>query len=201
MRRHMVQVAGVRTQRPEPVGRAQGAFRLRRHLHEVDVQVEDRRMRIGAGRVGHRDGAFANGQRLEDALAARGLTLGHFPSSIYCSTLGGWLAARSAGQLSNRYGKIEDMVRGLSLVSGRGELLELGTAGRASAGPDWLGLVVGSEGTLGVITRARLRVLPAPAVRHLRGFAFADVPGALAVPVNAVIGAAWIGLKVMPAPL
>src|SRR5688500_10967846 len=50
------------------------------------------------------------GQHLEDRLQRAGLTLGHFPSSIYCSTLGGWLAARSAGQCSSRYGKIEDMV-------------------------------------------------------------------------------------------
>jgi alkyldihydroxyacetonephosphate synthase len=124
--------------------------------------------------------AGINGERLERALAARGLTLGHFPSSIYCSTLGGWLAARSAGQMSTRYGKIEDMVRELRVVTGRGEIVELGRAGRAASGPDWMGLVVGSEGTLGVITRARLRIRPAPEVRHLRGFTFADVPAALA---------------------
>jgi alkyldihydroxyacetonephosphate synthase len=124
--------------------------------------------------------AGINGQRLEDSLGAHGLTLGHFPSSIYCSTLGGWLAARSAGQMSTRYGKIEDMVTGLRVVTGRGELLELGQAGRATAGPDWMGLILGSEGTLGVITAARLRLRPAPAVRHLRGIGFAEVPEALA---------------------
>src|SRR5436190_1841000 len=64
------------------------------------------------------------GQHLEDTLEKRGYTLGHFPSSIYISTLGGFLAGRSAGQLSTRYGKIEDMVASATAVTGTGELLD-----------------------------------------------------------------------------
>jgi alkyldihydroxyacetonephosphate synthase len=112
------------------------------------------------------------GERLERDLERRGLTLGHFPSSIYCSTLGGWLAARSAGQMSSRYGKIEDLALGVTAVTGRGDIVTTGQNGRAQAGPDWTQLLLGSEGTLGVIISARLRLHPAPEIRILRGFAF-----------------------------
>src|SRR5207302_1206170 len=64
-----------------------------------------------------------NGQRLEELLGGAGATLGHFPSSIYCSTIGGWLAARSAGQLSSRYGKIEDIALACEAVDGTGQIL------------------------------------------------------------------------------
>ncbi|MCB9728529.1 MAG: FAD-binding oxidoreductase [Deltaproteobacteria bacterium] len=110
------------------------------------------------------------GQHLEDRLAAAGFTLGHFPSSIMCSTLGGWLATRSGGQFSSRYGKIEDMVLSLRVVLADGSVLD--TADRSTGDPDWTQLLVGSEGTLGFITQATLRVHAAPASRHFRGFKF-----------------------------
>jgi alkyldihydroxyacetonephosphate synthase len=108
-----------------------------------------------------RAGTF--GTPLEDALRHdHGLTLGHWPQSIDLSTVGGWLACRSAGQLSTRYGKIEDMVSGLDVVLADGTTVHTGGAPRAAVGPDLDQLFVGSEGTLGVITAARLRVHPAP---------------------------------------
>ena len=92
-----------------------------------------------------------------------GLTLGHWPQSIDLSTVGGWLACRSAGQYSTRYGKIEDMVTGLEVALADGRLLRTGGRGpRAATGPDLTQLFVGSEGTLGVITEAQFRVHPAP---------------------------------------
>lgn len=115
------------------------------------------------------------GQHLEDALAQRGLTLGHFPSSIYCSTLGGWLAARSAGQCSSRYGKIEDMVLSLEAVDGRAQVIQ---ADREQQ-PDLTPIFVGSEGTLAVITQARLRVWPQPETRLMRGWHFRAIEPAL----------------------
>ncbi len=121
--------------------------------------------------------AGINGQHLEDALGDAGFTLGHFPSSIMCSTLGGWLAARSAGQFSSRYGKIEDMVMSLRAVLPDGSILD--TADRAPGEPDWTQLIVGSEGTLGIITSATLAVSPAPASRALRGFKFLHLHDAL----------------------
>jgi FAD/FMN-containing dehydrogenase len=77
------------------------ALDLKRLEGPLKIDLPARTVQVGAG---------MNGQRLEELLNAQGATLGHFPSSIYCSTVGGWLAARSAGQLSSRYGKIEDMV-------------------------------------------------------------------------------------------
>lgn len=114
--------------------------------------------------------AGINGQHIEDRLNVRGLTLGHFPSSIMCSTLGGWVAARSAGQYSSRYGKIEDMVLGVRLVLADGTVLD--TADRAPGAPDWNQLVIGSEGTLGLITSAELKVHRLPEARRLRGYRF-----------------------------
>lgn len=113
--------------------------------------------------------AGAMGIRLEEDLAARGLTLGHFPSSILCSTVGGWLAARSAGQCSGRYGKIEDMVASLDCVIGRGEHVRFH---RRTRGPDMTPLIVGSEGIFGVITSSVLRLHPAPAHKAYAAFAF-----------------------------
>jgi len=109
-----------------------------------------------------RPGTF--GDVLEHELRSRhGVTLGHWPQSVALSTVGGWLACRSAGQLSGRYGKIEDMVEGLDVVLADGRHVSTGGWPRAAAGPDLTQLFVGSEGTLGVITGARLRVHPAPA--------------------------------------
>ncbi|HVE85394.1 MAG TPA: FAD-binding oxidoreductase [Myxococcales bacterium] len=113
------------------------------------------------------------GEVLERKLNAQGYTLGHFPSSIFMSTLGGWLAARSAGQLSTRYGKIEDLVCSVRAVTGRGEVLQ--TPDRPSPGPDLAELLMGSEGTLCAFTRARLRVHPVPQHRAFRAFRFRSV--------------------------
>ncbi|MBN2623495.1 MAG: FAD-binding oxidoreductase, partial [Acidimicrobiales bacterium] len=96
------------------------------------------------------------------------LTLGHWPQSVALSTVGGWLACRSAGQLSGRYGKIEDMVLGLDVALADGRRISTGGWPRAAVGPDLTQLFVGSEGTLGVITGARLRLHPAPR-RERRG--------------------------------
>lgn len=110
------------------------------------------------------------GEHLERRLARDGYTLGHFPSSIYCSTLGGWLAARSAGQCSNKYGKIEDMVASVSAVLGTGDIV---TAPRRPAPGALLAqLLLGSEGTLGVLTGARLFVHPTPPTRGFAAYRF-----------------------------
>ncbi len=115
------------------------------------------------------------GQHLEMELNRQGYTMGHFPSSIYTSTLGGYLAARSAGQLSAKYGKIEDMVLGLEVVLGTGEIMRTPVAPRASLGPDWNQIFVGSEGTLGVITSATCRIRPYPPSREFASFVFPTI--------------------------
>jgi alkyldihydroxyacetonephosphate synthase len=119
--------------------------------------------------------AGLSGERFERELERRGYTFGHFPSSIYCSTVGGWLATRAAGQLSTKYGKVEDRVAGLTVVTGRGEVIETDGPNRALRGPNWTQLLLGTEGTLGLITSARLRVSPAPQLRVFRGFEVPDI--------------------------
>jgi alkyldihydroxyacetonephosphate synthase len=116
--------------------------------------------------------AGALGITLEETLADRGLSLGHFPSSILCSTVGGWVAARSAGQCSGLYGKMEDMVASLECVVGRGEVVRFE---RRVAGPDATPLIIGSEGVLGVVTSARLRLHPAPQARAFAAFSFGAI--------------------------
>lgn len=112
------------------------------------------------------------GDRFERELREdHGLTCGHWPQSMTLSTVGGWIACRGAGQLSTRYGKIEDMVVGLDVALADGTTLHTGGYPRQAAGPDLTQLFVGSEGTLGVITGARLVVHPAP--RHERRTAWA----------------------------
>ncbi len=113
------------------------------------------------------------GDVFEDELRAdHGLSVGHWPQSVALSTVGGWIACRGAGQYSTRYGKIEDMVVGLDVVLADGSTIHTGGAPRAAAGPDLTQLFVGSEGTLGVITGARLRAHPVPAVERRAAYGF-----------------------------
>jgi len=118
-----------------------------------------------------RAGTFGN--LLEDELrASYDKTLGHWPQSIDLSTVGGWLACRGAGQFSNRYGKIEDMVVGLDVVLADGRQITTGGVPRQAVGPDLNQVFVGSEGTLGVITGARLRLHDAPVETATSAWAF-----------------------------
>ncbi len=116
------------------------------------------------------------GPDLERVINTRhGLTVGHFPQSFDISTVGGWVACRGAGQYSTRYGKIEDMVVGLEVVLADGRVVHTGGAPAAAVGPDLNQVFIGSEGTLGIITRVWLRAHPvAPAVRRAT-FHFGDL--------------------------
>ena len=113
-----------------------------------------------------RIGVFAAGLRgpeLEHLLRSRGYTLGHFPQSFEYSTVGGWVATRSAGQASAGYGRIDEKLLGARLVAPAGEL-NLTARPASAAGPDLRAIVAGSEGALGVITEASLEISPAPEV-------------------------------------
>jgi alkyldihydroxyacetonephosphate synthase len=113
------------------------------------------------------------GDQLEHDLRNKhNVTLGHWPQSINLSTVGGWLACRGAGQLSTRYGKIEDMVIGMDVALANGSRLTTGGSARQATGPDLNQLFVGSEGTLGIITRARLKLHPAPVHEASASFGF-----------------------------
>src|SRR3954463_13706756 len=105
----------------------------------------------------------------EAALAEHGFTLGHVPQSYERASLGGYVVTRSAGQASSGYGRIDDLVVGLRLATPMGELVLPSMPGSA-AGPDLRRLVLGSEGTLGVVTEVTLRVRAAPATKHYEGW-------------------------------
>lgn len=109
------------------------------------------------------------GPEAEALLGARGWTLGHFPQSWEYATLGGFAAARSSGQSSAGYGRFDDRVLGLRLATPVGTL-QLGRSPKSAAGPDLRQLVLGSEGTLGVITSVTLAVDPAPEHRVYEGW-------------------------------
>jgi alkyldihydroxyacetonephosphate synthase len=120
------------------------------------------------------------GDVFEDELRdAYGVTCGHWPQSMALSTVGGWVACRGAGQMSTRYGKIEDIVEGLDVVLADGTLLHTGGWPRAAVGPDLTQMFVGSEGTLGIIVGARLRAHALPAAEVRGAYAFATFDGAL----------------------
>ena len=101
-----------------------------------------------------------------------GLTIGHFPQSFDLATVGGWVACRGAGQYSTRYGKIEEMVVGLEVVLADGRVVRTGGAPAAATGPDLNQLFVGSEGTLGVITRVWLRAHPVASFERRAAYRF-----------------------------
>jgi alkyldihydroxyacetonephosphate synthase len=102
------------------------------------------------------------------------LTVGHFPQSFDISTIGGWVACRGAGQFSTRYGKIEDMVVALEVVLANGSVITTGGAPASAVGPDLTSIFVGSEGTLGVVTRIWLRAHPLPPHERRAAYSFAS---------------------------
>jgi alkyldihydroxyacetonephosphate synthase len=106
--------------------------------------------------------AGMRGSEFEAHLAGAGLTLGHFPQSIEVSTVGGWIATRASGQFSTRYGNIEDMVLALEVVLADGRMVRTFPSPRSSTGPDLKSLILGSEGTLGVVTEITFKVWPKP---------------------------------------
>jgi alkyldihydroxyacetonephosphate synthase len=119
------------------------------------------------------------GPNLERALNAQGFMLGHFPQSFEFSALGGWIATRSAGQSSTGYGKIEDMVVSLRVVTPAG-VVETRVVPASAAGPELKELLIGSEGVFGVITQAVLKIHPLPAARDYRGLLFRSFSDGLA---------------------
>ena len=118
-------------------------------------------------------GPGLRGPAAEAALAEHGLTLGHFPQSFEYATIGGFAATRSAGQASAGYGRFDELVTAVEMVSPAGRVATLSTP-HTAAGPALRELIVGSEGTLGVITDVTVRVRPVPAVTRYEGWFAAD---------------------------
>jgi alkyldihydroxyacetonephosphate synthase len=135
-----------------------------RRLHATEVDRTSLTATLGPG---------LRGPEAEEALAEHSVTLGHFPQSFEYATIGGFAAARSAGQASSGYGRFDELVTSVQLISPAGELSTLETP-HTAAGPALRELVLGSEGTLGVITRVTARVRPVPERRHYAAWMAAD---------------------------
>jgi alkyldihydroxyacetonephosphate synthase len=118
------------------------------------------------------------GPALEEQLGARGWTAGHFPDSFAHSTLGGWIATRSSGMQSDKYGDIADLTRAVRVVTPAG-VLATRPVPAASTGPDVRQMVLGSEGRLGIITEATIHVHRIPSERVILGYLFPDWARAL----------------------
>ena len=130
------------------------------------------------------------GHIFEEALQARGYSMGHWPQSVSLSTVGGWTATRAAGQYSTRYGSIEDMLLGLEAVMADGRVVRIKPTPRRSAGPDPRHLFLGAEGTHGIVTEATLKVFPLPDSRRLLCFAFPDLDSGLEA-IRLIVRAGW----------
>jgi alkyldihydroxyacetonephosphate synthase len=136
----------------------------------LGIDEESRLARVQAGVLG---------PRLEEQLNARGWTLGHFPDSFTHSTLGGWIATRSSGMQSDKYGDVADLTRAVRVVTPAG-VLATRPVPHTSTGPSVREMVLGSEGRLGIITEATVHVHRVPERRTILGYLFPSWSEALA---------------------
>ncbi len=155
-----------------------GAFRS---VVTLDLSGMDRLIDIDTAARTATAEAGIYGPVLETGLAAKGMTLGHFPQSFEFSTLGGWIAHRGAGQNSSRYGRAQDWLVSAKLATPKGLLDTNGFPG-SSAGPQLNDIVLGSEGAFGIVTEATVRLHPQPSAHDYRGYLFRDfATGAAAI--------------------
>ena len=145
----------------------------------LDMAGFDRILEIDETNLVCRCESGVNGFALEQTLNSRGLTLGHFPSSLPGTTVGGLIATRSSGQESTYFGSIEDMVMGLGVVLADSSYAEPHVVPRSAVGPALYQLWIGAEGGLGVIVEAALRIHRLPETVTGRGFAFPDLGSGL----------------------
>ncbi len=145
----------------------------------LDMTLMDKLLEIDEESLVARAQAGIYGPALEDALAAQGYTLGHYPQSFEFSTLGGWIAPRGAGHQSNKYGKADSWFVGAEVATPQG-LWQTERFPGSAAGPQMRDLIAGSEGVLGVITEASFKVHPVPEVKDYRGYIFMDFASGVA---------------------
>ena len=158
-----------------------------RPVLSVDLSRLDRVLEVDAGSRLARVQAGIFGPQLEEQLHARGYTFGHFPDSFSYSTLGGWIATRSSGMQSDRYGDIADLIRGLRVVTPTGTLV-IRPVPSASTGPSVREMILGSEGRLGIITEATVHVCPVPPRRVILGYLFPSFEAGLAAMAELAAG-------------
>lgn len=118
-------------------------------------------------------------QHLEWEVEKAGFSTMHFPASIACATFGGFIAHRGTGVLSTKYGKMEDMIMSLEVVTPTGKVINTLPVPRHASGPDLTQLFLGSEGTLGVVTKATIKIHPIPEARKFHAFLFKDMHDAM----------------------
>ncbi|MDQ3647739.1 MAG: FAD-binding oxidoreductase, partial [Actinomycetota bacterium] len=143
----------------------------RRPVISVDLARLNRVLGVDATSQLARVQAGVFGPDLERQLNAQGWTCGHFPDSFTHSTLGGWIATRSSGMQSDRYGDVAELTRGLRVVTPSG-ILVVRPVPSTSTGPSVREMVLGSEGRLGIITEATIQVRRVPADRRILGYLF-----------------------------
>jgi alkyldihydroxyacetonephosphate synthase len=150
-----------------------------RPVISVDLKRLDKVLEIDSGSRLARVQAGVFGPHLEEQLGALGYTFGHFPDSFTHSTVGGWIATRSSGMQSDRYGDIADMVKGLRVVTPSGTLVTRPVPS-TSTGPSVREMVLGSAGRLGIITEATVHVRRIPEQRTILGYLFPTFADGLA---------------------
>ncbi len=116
--------------------------------------------------------AGAVGREIVEILEQHGFTMGHEPDSIEFSTLGGWIATHASGMKKNRYGNIEDLVLDVCAVTAAGLLTRSNVSPRESVGVDLRRWFYGSEGNLGIVTHATVKLFPLPEVQHYESVIF-----------------------------
>jgi len=147
---------------PEDETRPVISLDLGRLNQVIDIDQESGLARVQAG---------VQGPDLEEQLTGQGWTMGHYPDSFTHSALGGWVATRSSGMQSDKYGDISDIARGMRVVM-PGKVLEVRPLPHTSTGPSVREMVLGSEGRLGVITEVTVQVHRIPEVRLILGYLF-----------------------------
>ncbi len=125
--------------------------------------------------------AGMNFQHLENYANEHGHSLMHYPSSITCGTVGGFIAHNGIGVLSTKYGKIDDLCLAMEGVLANGDIIHTLPVPKHSSGPDLGAIFLGSEGTLGVVTKATFKLFEIPEVRRFRAFLFQDLATGIAV--------------------
>lgn len=144
---------------------------MKRMNRVLDFDVESMTVQVETG---------MNFQQLEWYANERGFSLMHYPSSLTCATVGGFLAHRGIGVLSNKYGKIDDMCLSMEIVLPNGDIIKSLPVSKHAAGPDLNQIFIGSEGTLGIMTKATFKLFHQPETRRFRAFMFPDIASGIA---------------------
>lgn len=137
-----------------------------RRMDKIEwLNEEDRRVCVQAG---------ITGSALESWLEEKGYCMGHEPDSVELSTLGGWIATNASGMKKNRYGNIEDIVENVTMISPKGAIEQIEPLSRASIGIKPQNILFGSEGNLGIITKAVLKIHKKPEIKKYNSVIFKD---------------------------